>query len=72
MKSSLKIVALSCLVAIAACSLTGCGSSTATADKMGMSDRMGADKMGGDKTGMEAPMNGAMEPAKMGDKMEKK
>ena len=66
MKSTLKIVALSLLLAIGAWTLTGCGSSTETTDKMGMSDRMGDDKMG-----MEAPMNDAMEPMKMeGGKME--
>jgi hypothetical protein len=64
MESILKVVALSLAVALSACWFTGCGSSKTTSDKMGMVDRMGGDKMG-----MESPMNKAMEPSKMRDKM---
>jgi hypothetical protein len=67
MKSVVRILAFSCLVAVGSWTLTGCGTSNATKDKMGMADRMGDEKMGGQKMGMDASSDKMMEPAKMGD-----
>lgn len=66
MKSVVNMLALGCLVVIGTWTLTGCGTSTAK-DEMGTSDRMGDEKMGGQKMGMEASSDKMMEPAKMGD-----
>jgi len=62
MNAVVKTLACFCLVAIGSWTLTGCGTSSATKDKMGMSDG----KMGEQKMGMEGS-NKMMEPAKMGD-----
>ena len=62
MNAVVKTLACFSLVAIGSWTLTGCGTSNATADKMGMSDG----KMGEQKMGMEAS-DKMMEPAKMGD-----
>lgn len=81
MKTTLTTAALLIAVTLSVCNFTGCGSSHATTDKMGMADhmgngKMGMDKMGGDKMGMDkmggekmSAMNDKMEPTKMGDKM---
>ena len=62
MNTVVKTLACFCLVAIGSWTLTGCGTSNATKDKMGMSDG----KMSEQKMGMEGS-NKMMEPAKMGD-----
>lgn len=80
MKTSLNLAVLCVALAVGACAFVGCGSSSATADKMGSTDHMGGamddgkmgDKMAGDKMGDKmgmAAMNDKMEPMKMGDKM---
>jgi hypothetical protein len=54
MKSAFSVLAIACTLGLAACLLTGCGSSTTTSDKMsgsksGMEDKMTTDKTGPDK-----------------------
>jgi hypothetical protein len=64
MKNVFSLLVVVCLLGVAASALTGCGSSSATTDKMsdtktGMEDKMmtgdkmGAEKMGTDKMGTD-------------------
>ena len=54
MRSAFSVLAIVCTLGLAACVLTGCGSNTATNEKMsgsktGMEDKMTTDKSGSDK-----------------------
>lgn len=76
MTPTLKTALFCSLTVLGAGALSGCGSSTASTDKMGMSDRMGeakmgssmmqTEKMGGDKMQMEKRGTDKMAGDKMG------
>jgi hypothetical protein len=80
MKTSLKAAAVLLALGVSSVAIVGCGSSSASSDKMSETGHMGGDAMGSEKTGMDAmegdkmgadaPMNDKMEPMKMGDKMD--
>ena len=71
MRSVISVLAIVCTLGLAACVLPGCGSSTATTEKMsgsktGMEDKMTTDKMTTDKMTTDKMTTDKMGTDKMG------